>query len=320
MAQPAAKKVKLGAGGSLSLMTGPKPDGMNGKQLREKLHSGKNVYGTCCISTSPKFPPALAQTGIDVIFLDTEHVPIPIDTLSWMCRTFTGLGIPPICRVPEPEPYKVCEYLDAGAVGIVAPYMETVEEVKMLIGAVKLRPLKGEKLQRILDNLKPISPADGARSTEMLYKQVDEILGETDTSTFMKKKCANNVLLLNIESVAAVSRIEELVSLPGVDGCQVGPHDLSCNYGIPEQWTNPKFLEPINTIIDACKKYHMCCGIHYSFTKALEYQIEWSKRGANLVMHSADIKLAAAQLSSDLAVIRAGNGDESKATGEVEGV
>ena len=176
-------------------------------------------YGTCCISTSPKFPPALAQvhlppppptlthvrkhiechpaaqctrtnqlavpatschcrilrqnpkrwnvvpitlrrtaythklttglhvvlnmqTGIDVIFLDTEHVPIPIDTLSWMCRTFTGLGIPAICRVPEPEPYKITEYLDAGAVGIVAPYLETVDEVKMMIGSVKLRPLK----------------------------------------------------------------------------------------------------------------------------------------------------------------------------------
>ena len=47
--------------------------------------------------------------------------------------------------------------------------------------------------------------------------------------------------------------------MPGVDGCQVGPHDLSCNYGIPEQWENPKFLEPINRIIDVSKKYHMCC-------------------------------------------------------------
>ena len=39
------------------------------------------------------------------------------------------------------------------------------------------RPLKGEKLKRILDNLKPIKPEDGARSTEILYEQVDEILG-----------------------------------------------------------------------------------------------------------------------------------------------
>ena len=41
----------------------------------------------------------LAQSGIDCVFIDTEHVPIPIDTLAWMCNTFSGLGVPPITRV-----------------------------------------------------------------------------------------------------------------------------------------------------------------------------------------------------------------------------
>lgn len=65
----------------------------------------------------------------------------------------------------------------------------------------------------------------------------------------------------------------------------------------------------------------MGCGIHYSFTNQLDLQVEWSKRGANLVMHSADIKLVSRQLMSDLAYIRAGNGDGAMAEQEeVEGV
>ena len=64
----------------------------------------------------------------------------------------------------------------------------------------------------------------------------------------------------------------------------------------------------------------LTAAVHYSFTKSLEYQVAWSKRGANLIMHSADVKLACQQLSSDLATIRSGNGDAAKETGEVEGV
>lgn len=83
-----------------------------------------------------------------------------------------------------------------------APYLETVQQVKDLIGATKLRPIKGAKLKHILDNLKPITPESGADTDKQLYEQVDAILGETKTSTFMKKKNAKNVLLLNIESVS----------------------------------------------------------------------------------------------------------------------
>ena len=51
--------------------------------------------------------------------------------------------------------YRVCEYLDGGAQGIVAPYVETVEQAKTLVGAAKLRPLKGKFLEQVLDNIYP---------------------------------------------------------------------------------------------------------------------------------------------------------------------
>mmetsp|Transcript_3236 Transcript_3236/g.7910 ORF Transcript_3236/g.7910 Transcript_3236/m.7910 type:complete len:338 (+) Transcript_3236:118-1131(+) len=291
-----------------------------GAEVRRRLLNKEYVYGTCVTSTSPKQVDAVVKTGVGLVFIDTEHVPIVRDTLSWMCQLYDARGVTPLVRVPEPEPYRVAEYLDAGARGIVAPYIETVAQARMLVGATKLRPLKGELLDYILERLTPVDPkvyvADGeVRTNELLYAQVEKILRERGdphpekTTAFMKKKCGNNFLMLNIESVAAVGRLEDLAAFPGVDGFQVGPHDLSCNYGVPEEWESAEFHGAIDRIIEVAEKYHIACGIHYAFAKYREYQIKWGKAGARLVLHSNDIKLFVATLKADLAHMAESNGD-----------
>ena len=63
---------------------------MRGKELGEALRSGKRVYGMNTISTSPMWPAALASVGLDLIFIDTEHIPIDRDRLSWMCNAYSA--------------------------------------------------------------------------------------------------------------------------------------------------------------------------------------------------------------------------------------
>ena len=55
-------------------------------------------------------------------------------------------GIVPIVRVPKPDHYEVSKVVDAGAVGVIAPYCETVEQVKELVSAIRFKPLKGKRL------------------------------------------------------------------------------------------------------------------------------------------------------------------------------
>jgi len=94
--------------------------------LKELLKE-RVVFGTCVLSTSPHYLVPTKNAGCDFVFLDTEHVAIDQTQLAWMCRAFDAMGVTPITRVPEPEPYRVCEYIDNGAVGVVAPYCETVK-------------------------------------------------------------------------------------------------------------------------------------------------------------------------------------------------
>ena len=103
---------------------------MNPIELGAALRSGARVYGTLVISPAPSWPTQVKRLGLDFVFLDTEHISLDRHQLSWMCQTYSALGIAPLVRIPSPDPYQATMVLDGGAAGVVAPYVETVEQVK----------------------------------------------------------------------------------------------------------------------------------------------------------------------------------------------
>ena len=249
--------------------------------LKKKLHSGKRIYGCAIISSSPKWPDVVRQAGLDFVFLDTEHMPLGRETLSHMCTMYSAIGIPPIVRIPSPDPYQACMALDGGASAILAPYVETVKQVKELVGAVKYRPLKGKKLQQILDGKETL---DGK------------------LKNYIDKRCKDNLLFINIESLPAIENLQELLSVPGLDGVIIGPHDLSCSMGLPEEYTHPDFEETVNRIIDQCNKRNLGIGIHLSGEP--EQQVKWARKGVNIVFHSSDISLFGKVLKHEISEIK----------------
>ncbi len=103
---------------------------MNGLELSNALKAGRRAYGTLITSASPHLPPRLRDVGLDFVFIDTEHIPIDDHDLSWMCQVYRGMNLAPLVRIPKPDPYRACKVLDGGASGIVAPYIESVEQVQ----------------------------------------------------------------------------------------------------------------------------------------------------------------------------------------------
>ena len=259
---------------------------MRGRELREALHHGQRVYGTCVTSPSPRLPPMIAELGLDFVFIDTEHVPLGREAVAWMCQAYRALGITPLVRVPNPDPYQACMVLDAGACGVVFPYVESVEEVQALRGAVRFRPLKGRSLQRALS---------GA-----------EVLNEA-TFKYLDAFNEDNFMVVNIESVAAIEALDGILAVPGVDALLVGPHDLSINLGVPEQWSCKLFRDAISLIIRKAREKSVGVGIHFSW--GLEPQLSWAKEGANLILNTADMKSAKDALGSDFTSLRKTLGD-----------
>ena len=123
---------------------------MTGVQILEKLNKRERIYGTLITSTSPAWLPRIGKIGLDFVFIDTEHTPMDRSMLSLYCNAYKAMGIAPLTRIPTPSPYDACIALDAGSNGILGPYIESVEQVIQLVGAVKYRPLKGKRLQDVL--------------------------------------------------------------------------------------------------------------------------------------------------------------------------
>ncbi len=259
---------------------------MNGRQLAEAFHEGRRVYGSCIVSTSPLWPAMIAGLGLDLAFIDTEHIPIGRSDLAWMCQMYTALNMAPVVRIPKPDPYQACMVLDGGAAGVVAPYMESVEEVKELRGAVKFRPLKGRRLSRFLDGHEELEPKLAA---------------------YLEERNANRLMIVNIESVAALEALEQILAVPDIDALLIGPHDLSLSLGLPEEYGHPTFNEAVNLIIRKARAHNVGVGLHFSF--GIEHEIRWAKEGANLILHSGDFFLVRDRMADDFARFREELGD-----------
>jgi 2-keto-3-deoxy-L-rhamnonate aldolase RhmA len=256
--------------------------------LAKNLRAGKRVYGTLIVSTSPKWVDVIDGMGLDFVFIDTEHTAIDRTTLAWMCKAYSGINTPAIVRIPSIDPNQATQVIDAGAAGIIAPYVETPEQVRQLVGATKLRPLKGERLMDALDNIDPIGP----------------ILRD-----YLSSYNHGNILIVNIESKPALDNLEEILVVDGLDGILIGPHDLSISLGIPEDYHNLHFDEAVKYIIHKARSKNLGVGIHFS--GELDLEIEWLKAGANLVVHNGDLNIFRRSLSLDLQRIRSALGEKS---------
>ena len=117
---------------------------MNGAELKQTLKEGGRVFGTMIThGQSPRWVPVLSGVGIDYAVIDTEHNPRGRDELGDYLTMFNTSGVVPIVRIPIPESHYVTMAMDAGAQGVLAPYCETVEQVREVVAAAKWRPLEG---------------------------------------------------------------------------------------------------------------------------------------------------------------------------------
>ena len=261
---------------------------MTKKELSLALRDGRRVYGTLIVSASPRWPEAVKNCGVDFVFIDTEHIPIDRATLSWMCRTYGAMGLCPIVRIPSPSPADACKVLDGGAGGIVAPYVESAEQVRELVGATKLRPLKGRLMDAAL------------RDPDALGPRLKDYLNDFNSGA---------ILVVNIESVPAIENLDAILAVGGLDAVLIGPHDLSVSLGIPEAYGDAAFDRAVRDIIQRARSRNVAVGIH--FWENMELELEWAKAGANLIVHSGDITLFTRALREDLIKMREVLGDDA---------
>ena len=189
---------------------------MNGAELKATLKAGGRVFGTMLnVTRSPAWVPTFDAVGLDYVVVDTEHAPLGRGEMGALLHSFRASGVVPIVRIPIPTSHYVTMAMDAGAQGVLAPYCETAEQAAEVVAAAKWRPLKGEAVDRVMASGEHVSDA---------------------TRAYLEENNKNSVAIIGVESRAAVDNLENILSVPGIDGIFVGPNDMSISLGVPDQY------------------------------------------------------------------------------------
>lgn len=177
---------------------------MKSNPVKKALRAGQPQIGTWLSLESIFAARFMARVGFPWLTVDIEHSPVNWETAAHMFAAIADAGCVPLARVPRGDHDHIKRVLDAGAMGIVVPMVNTVAEAKAAIAAAKYPPVGNRSVGGAMHSLN-----FGAAAGDYYKYANDEIL-----------------VVLQTESPEGVANAREIYSLPGVDAIFVGPNDL----------------------------------------------------------------------------------------------
>jgi 4-hydroxy-2-oxoheptanedioate aldolase len=201
--------------------------------LKEKLINGEIASGVLILDPVPQIVEVLALLGFDWLFIDCEHSSLSLSEVGQLVLAAAARDMTPLVRVPRNSPEVILPYLDAGAMGIIIPGVESVEDCRVAVRGAKYAP----------EGVRGLAPA---RSADYGLRGP---LGE-----YVKAANRETLVLAVAESREGVENIEGILGTDGIDGVVIGSTDLSQSLGSPGQTTHPVVVEAANRILAAGKK------------------------------------------------------------------
>src|SRR5579884_1946585 len=203
---------------------------------KQKLLAGQPAFGYALGLGSPLAAEVLAHSGIDFLLLDTQHGSFGPDATIAAFAAAAG-GATPMARVARNDYTLIGRLLDEGALGIVVPMVDTVEDARAAARACRFPPV-------------------GARSWGWgrAGRYGDDYPDWINDQLFVA---------VQIESAGAVEQAEAILATPGIDGCWVGPADLALSLGIhPREAANDeRHARALDRVLEACKDTGKVPGI-----------------------------------------------------------
>jgi 4-hydroxy-2-oxoheptanedioate aldolase len=207
--------------------------------VTDKLRSGQPSVGTWLTLCSPVATESIAQVGWDWMVVDAEHSPVGFETMVNCFRAAQLGGAVPMARVPWNDTIWIQRTLDAGALGLVVPMVNTGADAQAVVSNMRYA-IKGQR------------SFGGSRVAAYL---------EDDYRTWADEHLA---VIVMIETIQAVKNAEAILGTDGVVGCFIGPNDLALSMGISPRDTGPgtEHEAAMLDVLAAAKKTGKAAGKH----------------------------------------------------------
>jgi 4-hydroxy-2-oxoheptanedioate aldolase len=248
---------------------------MQPNPFRESFSSGALALGGWLSIPSSVSAEAMAGLDLDYVCIDTQHGLMSYDAALPMLQALTRGRATPLVRVPWKGSEQIGKALDAGAMGVIVPMINTRAEAEEAVAATRYPPA-------------------GARSfgpgRAMAIEGADYFEWANDQITCVAM----------VETVEAVANLDEILSVAGIDSIYVGPSDLAISLGERPATNGPLLNEALATIVAACNKHGVVPGIHASAGLLPQRR----QQGFRMVTVVADLVSLRTKLREDMAIVR----------------
>jgi 4-hydroxy-2-oxoheptanedioate aldolase len=246
--------------------------------LKQRWRDGGTAIGAWISLRDPLLAEVAATAGYDYVCIDMQHGMSDYDHVTSHLHALARAPAVPLVRVPWNEFGIIGRVLDAGALGVIIPMVNSPEEAQLAVDACRYAPV-------------------GKRSFGPL--------GASSRYGASYMGTANDVVacIPMIETRQAVEAIDDILSVPGIDAAYIGPADLSLTYGLQPRvdQEGELFDGALATVVDACQRHGVVPGIHANASLAAKRHAA----GFRMITVGLDASPATAALRADITTARA---------------
>ncbi len=193
-------------------------------RLKRRLEAGERVGAAWIDFNVPQVAEAVVHNGWPTVILDLEHGPGSLETAANLLRAVEAAGGEPIVRIPWNDPVYLKRILDLGASSLMIPMVESAVAAREAVAACRYPPRGWRGFAA------PNVRASGyGRDADYPAHAHEDLL-----------------LILQIESAAAVGDLEEIAAVDGADMLFIGRYDLSGSIGKLGQLEDPEVVALVN--------------------------------------------------------------------------
>ena len=209
----------------------------------------------------------LEAAGVDFAVIDMEHSNFDAERIADLMAWFKATTVAPIVRVPQQFYHFLARSLDAGALGTMVPNVETPEQARDIVQAVKYAPM-------------------GQRGVGLGIAHTDYVMPNAEA--YLREANERTTVICQIKSPRGVENADAIAGVPGVDCLWVGHFDLSHAMGIPARFQDERFLKALTALVNAANRHGKAAGAQPG---SIEQACQWWELGFRVLSWRSDIAL-----------------------------
>jgi 4-hydroxy-2-oxoheptanedioate aldolase len=221
-------------------------------KFKHSLVAGRQQIGLWVSLASAYSAELVAGSGFDWLLIDTEHSPNEVDTTLAQLQAVAAWPVSAVVRPAWNDKVLVKRHLDIGAQTLLIPYVQSEEEARAAVEAVRFPP-RGVR-----------GVAGMTRATR--FGRVDDYAKRAD-----RELC----LLVQVETRAGLDALEAITRCDGVDGVFIGPADLAAGLGHLGEIAHPEVQSAIRDAIARIRACGKGAGILATDEPSARRYIEW---------------------------------------------